>query len=115
MFSLVFASVLSFGFAEPLSLEGARSLVEATPDFIMAAKRGGCPKAELLWASEGDCAFQVRNPCSKAPSGLIGNYVVDRSSGEVWIGVDRDKRIRSKQLQKLRERLTKGGQAPGGR
>lgn len=86
-----------------VSVREAQMLVENTPDFLRASAKARCPRAELLWSGEDDFAFQIRNRCARSPSGLIGNYVVDRQTAEVWIGVDRDELVQSNRLKRLQQ------------
>lgn len=88
-----------------LNVKDAQLLVENTPDFLNASRAKRCPRVELLWSAESDIAFQVRSHCTKSPSGLIGNYVVDKQTAEVWIGVDRDELIQSKHLKQLQQEI----------
>jgi len=49
--------------------------------------------------------FQVRNSCPVGGSGLIGDYSVDLNTGEIWVDIERDKKIDSPRLDKLRRRF----------
>ncbi len=90
-----------------LSVKDAKLLVENTPEFLKAAREKRCPEVEVLWSGEEDVAFQMRSRCTDSPSGLIGNYFVDRKTAEVWIGVDRDHLVQSKRLRELQRVLLK--------
>lgn len=93
-----------------LSVKDAQLLVQNTPQFLKAAKEKQCPEVEVLWSAEQDVVFQLRCRCVESPSGLIGNYVVDRRTAQVWIGVDHDYPVESKRLQELRRvLLTRAG------
>ena len=76
-------------------------------------KTKGCPKIETLWVEPTTIFFQVRNMCPTSGTGLIGNYLVDRATTEVWSGIDRDVLITSDALAKyqaiLRRRLKRDG------
>ena len=98
-----------------LSVEDARVLLESTPDFLRATSGNRCPQIELLWSGEHDVAYQMRSRCTNSPSGLIGNYIVDRHTAEVWIGVDRDHLVESKRLRKLQQILLKRVRGGSGR
>lgn len=104
---LVFLSSLLLTGESRLSVKDAKVLVENTPDFLNAASGDRCPQVEVLWSGKLDVAFQMRSRCTKSPSGLIGNYIVDRQTAEVWIGVDRDQLVQSKRLRELQRVLLK--------
>jgi len=104
---LILISALSLFAGEQLNQRDAKRLVENTPDFINAAKADRCPQAELLWSGCKDFGFQVRSRCTKSPSGLIGNFVVDRETAEVWIGVDRNQLVESNHLRRLQDGIRK--------
>jgi len=86
-----------------LTGEQAQQLVLNTPQALASKARGGCREAELdaIYESEGLASLQVRNMCSKAPSGLINNFSVDLKNGEVWVD-DRRHLIDSNHLKELR-------------
>ena len=90
-----------------LTINDAQMLIENTQDFLEAKSRNRCPQAEVLWSGERDIGFQIRNRCTKSPSGLIGNYVVDRRTAAVWVGIDRDQLVQSKRLRDLQRALLK--------
>jgi hypothetical protein len=98
-----------------LDAKDARKLIENIPDFLSALKAKRCPEAELLWSGEQEFAFQLRSQCTNSPSGLIGNFIVDRETAEVWVGVDRDKPVRSAHLEKIQNSLRKALQRGDGK
>jgi hypothetical protein len=98
-----------------LSVTDARLLVENAPDFLNARSSNRCPRLEVLWLGELDIGVQMRSRCTKSPSGLIGNYIVDRQTAEVWIGVDRDHSVQSKRLRELQQDILKRIRVDSGR
>jgi hypothetical protein len=92
-----------------LNVKDARRIVMAVPEVVKAADIGRCPKAELLIPSKDVAFLQVRSTCigEKEGSGLVGNYTVDRHTGEVWRGVDKTPEtvIDSPKLTALRKKL----------
>jgi hypothetical protein len=88
-----------------LNVKDARKLVENTPDFLSALEAKRCPKAELLYSGKRDIGFQLRSRCTNSPSALIGNFIVDRETAEVWAGIDRDALVRSEHLEKVQNTL----------
>ena len=107
MKSIVLSLLLAWSVAAEhrLSQREAKTLIENIPDFINAARAHRCPKAELLWTGEKGIAFQIRSLCTKSPSGLIGNFVVDRETADVWVGIDHDQLIESDHLRRLQEKF----------
>jgi len=90
-----------------LDAKDAARLIENTPDFSRAEQARHCPRSELLWVDKGSAVFQIRNTCPTSGSGLIGNYMVDLWTAQVWIGVDRTKLVESKRLRRLQQHLRK--------
>lgn len=90
-----------------LSMSDAKVLVENTHEFLGAMSNNRCPRVEVLWFGRRDIGFQVRSRCTTSPSGLIGNYIVDRQTAEVWIGIDRDQSVQSKRLRDLQHGILK--------
>ncbi len=92
-----------------LSRTESESLIRRTPAFLGTINAKGCPSIEVLWIEATAIFFQVRNMCPRSGSGLIGNYLVDRTTAEVWEGIDRDVLINSDALTKyqaiLRRRM----------
>lgn len=98
-------SLVVLALAKSLTVEDARRLVENTPEFLKASAARRCPKTEFLWSDESSAAFQARSHCHTSASGLIGNYIVDLETAEVWRGTDRDERVESDRLRQLQEKL----------
>lgn len=96
----------------------ARRIVLATPVVAKASDLGRCPKAELTEFLRDQAFFQVRSTCisNSEGSGLLGNYTVDRRTGEVWYDVDKTPAtlIDSPKLRSLRQELFDGARKPGG-
>jgi hypothetical protein len=83
----------------------AETLVMNVPEVLMTKSHHGCPRAETLEIGKDTANFQVRNSCAAQGSGLIGNYSIDLNTGEVWFDSERDKKINSPRLDKLRRRF----------
>lgn len=90
-----------------LSIKQAEMLVLNTPEALRSKDGGRCPKAELLSTSETAGWFQVRSTCKVTGSGLLGNYEVDLTTGEVWVGDERIEKVVSKRLNLLRKQMIK--------
>jgi hypothetical protein len=90
-----------------LSAKQAQTLALNTPDVLSSRHTRGCPKVESLSASKIEFFFQVRNTCPKRGSGLIGNYVVDRRTGEIWADIDKRQPVTSEHLDALRRKMFK--------
>jgi hypothetical protein len=93
------------GGAALLNAKQAETLVMNTPEALRSKGLHRCPMAELLTVSDTIMSFQIRSSCRTSGSGLLGNFSVDLSSGELWYDVDRITPVISKRLRKLRERM----------
>ena len=102
-----------------LSVSEARRIVMAVPEVAKAAGLGRCPKAELTDLFRQVAFFQVRSTCigENQGSGLIGNYTVDRHTGEIWYDVDKtpETLIDSPELTALRKELLGWGKKSRGK
>lgn len=88
-----------------LTPKEAQVLVLSVPEVLQSKQRRRCPKAETVEVVKSLAYFQVRSTCNFTGSGLIGNYTVDLRTGEVWMDVDREQKISTAYLEKVRKRL----------
>lgn len=88
-----------------LTVKEARELVLGIPDALAASAAGRCPKAEMLSITSESAFFQLRSTCVKYGSGLIGNFTVDLSTGNVGFDIDKEHLVQSEHLNRLRSRL----------
>ena len=86
-------------------MKEARELVLGIPDALAASAAGRCPKAEMLSITSESAFFQLRSTCVKYGSGLIGNFTVDLSTGNVGFDIDKEHLVQSEHLNRLRSRL----------
>ena len=81
-----------FGQTDLLSLMEARQIVSLVPEVVASRQRGECPAISAADSLEERVFFvEVRGVCPPpgfAGSMLVNNYVVDRSTGTVRIGID---------------------------
>jgi hypothetical protein len=69
-----------------LTPQEADSLVEQAPEVARALRRGYCPSFSSSYLDSLKLLVQVRVQCSGATAGqLLGNYLVDRSTGTVSV------------------------------
>lgn len=80
-------------------------IVMNTPDALELEGRHGCPLAELIPEGKFLMSVQLRNSCPISGSGMINNYTVDLSTGQIWTGIDKKKYIDSERLRRLRALL----------
>ena len=88
-----------------LQPEHAAILVMQSPPVVKAKTTGACPAADYEEKSPGMAAFQVRNLCAKTGNGLLGNYLVELSSGQVWEDGATQKRVDSADVRTTRNRV----------
>lgn len=75
------------------------------PAVVKAKASGGCPAADYQEKSPGIALFQVRNLCAKSGTGMLGNYAVDLSNGQMWAEDGDEKRIDSPEVRLTRTRM----------
>ena len=75
------------------------------PEVLMTKSHHGCPRAETLEMGQRYCLFPGSEFLYGGGSGLIGDYSVDLNTGEIWVDIERDKKIDSPRLDKLRRRF----------
>jgi hypothetical protein len=70
-----------------LTVQEAESLVEQAPEVAAALRRGDCPTFSTSYLDPLKLLVQARTQCSGATAGqLLGNFLVDRSTGSVTVG-----------------------------
>lgn len=94
-----------------LTRSEAETLIRNMPEFVRAKSEGRCPEYFVADLGENALQFQLRNMCTASASGMMGNYVIDLRTGEIWEGIDKERRVDSPRLRRLRQqflrRLTK--------
>jgi hypothetical protein len=81
-------------------------LVTNIPIAVTVKQKGGCPEADYSTDVAPDLAWvKLRNACPRSGNGTLGNYVVNRHSGEIWSDVDRSVKVDSEHLRTLRKKL----------
>ena len=82
--------------------EHAAMLVMQSPEAVKAKSSGGCPAADYSDKGSGMAGFQLRDLCGKSGETVIGNYLVDLSSGLMWEDSAQKTRIDSPTLRTTR-------------
>lgn len=79
-----------------LTLREALSLVERVPEVSEAQKKRECPSASggSTLAGPDDAGIQVRRECGPNGGQLINNYLVNRRTGAVTVGLEKIRRHR---------------------
>jgi hypothetical protein len=88
-----------------LQAEHAAILVMQSPEAVKAKTSGGCPAADYAEKAPGFAVFQVRDLCPKSGEGMLGNYLVDLNSGQVWGDTDGKHTIDTPTLRTTRKQV----------
>jgi hypothetical protein len=90
----------------PLMPEDGAQLVEALPQVLKWAKKGGCPVVMGRGEYPNALWYAAQRFCNTGQGGgVIGYFSVDRWTGEVGTSPDRDEVFDSDALRELRRRL----------
>jgi hypothetical protein len=97
----------------------AERLIEEIPEIVAAQKNGECPDFSPNYEDPEHLAFQVRATCGSTGGYLIGNYTVNRRTGEVTTWGDNPlpladlhgKRLAMRLIEEARQRVLSGDEA----
>ena len=104
--TLAFYAVPAIGQHKPiLTAKQFTDLAMNVPEVLAAVKLHRCPRAELLEVNQNTAYIQVRSTCNTTGSGLLGNFTVDRHTGQVWHDVDPADIVNSNRLRSLRAKM----------
>jgi hypothetical protein len=64
-----------------------------------------CASVEYILFAKDFVGVQIRNKCTKNPSGLVNTYWIELSRLHMYGDVDREQRVRTAKLERERNRL----------
>ena len=66
--------------------EALQAIAAASPQFIAAKARGGCPKIQISpnYKDPDRVLFQMHNMCPVSGNGMLGNYAIELKSGRLF-------------------------------
>jgi hypothetical protein len=88
-----------------LQPEHAAIIAMQHPDVVKTKVAGGCPAADYEERAPGLAAFQVRNLCVKDGEALVGSYLVDLDTGQMWDDPDQQHAVDSPSVRSTRNQV----------